>query len=255
MSEPNQPVDDASMTPDTEAASEQAAENAAAENAAPEAVASEAVASEAVASEAAASQEGAKAKPRVHPKDVVARFAAAWPEGFTTDPKAVKPLTVGVLKQILANRPAELDGLNSQAIRAGMKYYASRMAYHIAVLNHTHRVDLAGEQAEEITDDMRTHAQEQLDAIKALRAEKSGKAEGDKPKKKGGGTRRKPAPRDGESAEGRSAGGRRKKNPQRSSDRRRHEAGGRGQSAEAPKMDENLSMEEKLARLAERFGK
>jgi ProP effector len=239
MSEPNQPVDDASMTPDTEAASEQALESNAAENAAPEAT---------------ASQEGAKAKPRVHPKDVVARFATAWPEAFSTDPKAVKPLTVGVLKQILANRPAELDGLNSQAIRAGMKYYASRMAYHIAVLNHSHRVDLAGEQAEEITDDMRTHAQEQLDAIKALRAEKSGKADGDKPRKKGSGPRRK-GPRDGDAAEGRSTGGRRKKGPQRSSDRRRHEAGGRGQAAEAPKMDENLSMEEKLARLAERFGK
>lgn len=241
MSEPNQPVDDASMTPDTEAASEQALESNAAENAAPE--------------EAAASQEGAKAKPRVHPKDVVAQFAVAWPQAFSTDPKAVKPLTVGVLKQILANRPAELEGLNSQTIRAGMKYYASRMAYHIAVLNHTHRVDLAGEQAEEITDDMRTHAQEQLDAIKALRAEKSGKADGDKPKKKGNGPRRKAGPRDGDAAEGRSTGGRRKKAPQRSSDRRRNETGGRGQSAEAPKMDENLSMEEKLARLAERFGK
>jgi len=188
-------------------------------------------------------------KKRVHPRDVVARFAAAWPQAFSTDPKAVKPLTVGVLKQILANRPAELDGLNSQAIRAGMKFYASRMAYHIAMLNQTHRVDLAGEQAEEITDDMRQHAQEQLDAIKALRAEKAKQSgEGDKAKP----SRRRPRKAGGAEAKGE---GRRLRKPAKARNAQQASSGGSSRRKQAENDGPELSLDEKLAKLAEHFGK
>lgn len=274
MSDPKQPADEASISTEAEPKTQSAETSAPATDAAAPGAAStaEAAGTEQKSPAEAADKERA---PRVHPRDVIARFAAAWPQAFSTEPKAVKPLTVGVLKQILANRPSELDGLNSQAIRAGMKFYASRMAYHIAMLNHSHRVDLAGEQAEEITDDMRTHAQEQLDAIKAQRAEKGGQkgkrsgrradegdqagdeAKGDSRGDSRGDSKGRPRrARKGDRGESRGEGGRPRK-PAKSRDGRSRQQSGRDDASRQLPRDEGpeLSLEEKLAKLAEHFGK
>ena len=206
----------------------------------------------------------AKAK-RVHPREVVERFAAVWPQAFTAEPREVKPLTVGVLKQILSERPEGLDGLNSQAIRAGMKFYASRLSYHIAMLNHSHRVDLSGEQAEEITDDMRQHAQEQIDAIKAQRQKKqaekeaTGEANGEKPARR---PRKPRPPADGEPARtgnkprrgDRNARNRTTGGPKSGSASRQGRSARQEPSSAPRESVAGLSMEEKLARLAQHFG-
>lgn len=114
----------------------------------------------------------ASTKKRVAPQAIVAQFIAAWPLAFFNDPRAVKPLAIGILKHMLANRPAELDGLNSHAIRAGIKFYTSRLSYHYGVRHNAHRIDLAGEPAEAIDDAARAHAEAQIAAITAARAAK-----------------------------------------------------------------------------------
>src|SRR5690554_2294162 len=131
-----------------------------------------------------------KKKPRVHPRDAIKQFAAAWPEAFSTDPKAVKPLAIGILQQILAERPPELDGLNSRAIRTAMKFYTSRLSYHFAMKEAEHRVDLKGEPAEPVDDKARAHSEEQIKAIHAQRdakrAAQAGKESGKEPGKEAG---------------------------------------------------------------------
>ena len=188
-------------------------------------------------------------KPRVHPRDAVKQFAAAWPEAFSEDPKQVKPLAIGILQKILADRPAELEGLNSREIRTAMKFYTSRLSYHYAMKNAEHRVDLQGKPAEPVDDKARAHADEQIKAIHAARDAKRAEqgedenGEGKKPRKprKAGNKPRKERRSEGNAAKPRS-------DKRRSQPRREKE----------PQPDpalQNLSLEEKLDRLAQRFGK
>jgi len=175
-----------------------------------------------------------------HPREVITQLAEAWPAAFFRDAREVKPLAIGVLKQMLANRPESLEGLNSQAIRRGVKFYTSSIAYHRAMLTASHRVNLDGSQSDEITQDMREHAQQQLAAIprpeRKPRAKKSVEGEGEGRRRRGG-----------ERAGKKGA-------EQRASSRRR--PGGKPASPRAPAAAAKqpaLSMEDKLAQLARHF--
>ncbi|MGE4355955.1 ProQ/FINO family protein [Halothiobacillus sp.] len=219
------------------------------------------------------------AKKRVPPQEVIARLVAAWPSAFFAEPRSVKPLTIGVLQQILANRPAELDGLNSHAIRTGIKFYTSRLSYHYGMVHNTHRITLAGEPAEEVDDKAREFAKAQIVAIKqqrearqkASQAEQNPEdaasgaqaadesAEGKKPSRSK--QARKPRPANGSEGKGRDAdagtpSGQRPRRPRRDQARppRSDKPVASATQAAAP-ATENLSMEEKLARLAQHFGK
>ncbi|WP_298218774.1 ProQ/FinO family protein [Halothiobacillus sp.] len=223
------------------------------------------------------------AKKRVPPQEVIARLVAAWPSAFFAEPRSVKPLTIGVLQQILANRPAELDGLNSHAIRTGIKFYTSRLSYHYGMVHNTHRITLAGEPAEEVDDKAREFAKAQIVAIKQQRearqkaSQEENKAaqnpadaasgeqstdestEGKKPPRAK--QARKPRPATGSEGKGRDAdagasSGQRPRRPRRDQARppRSDKPVAPGTQAAAP-ATENLSMEEKLARLAQHFGK
>ncbi|MFP4640405.1 MAG: ProQ/FINO family protein, partial [Guyparkeria sp.] len=188
-------------------------------------------------------------KPRVHPRDAVKQFVAAWPKAFSEDPKEVKPLAIGILQQILAERPPELEGLNSKAIRTAMKFYTSRLSYHYAMKNAEHRVDLKGEPAEPVDDKARAHADEQIKAIHAARDAKraeQGEDENGEAKKPRRPRKAGNKPRKERQAEGKAAKPR--------SDKRR----GQPRREKEPQPDpalQNLSLEEKLDRLAQRFGK
>ncbi|WP_158611855.1 ProQ/FINO family protein [Guyparkeria sp. SCN-R1] len=200
-------------------------------------------------------------KPRVHPREAVKQFEAAWPEAFSSDPKQVKPLAIGILQQILADRPTELDGLNSKAIRAAMKFYTSRLSYHIAMKNAEHRVDLKGEPAEPVDDKARSHAEEQIKAIHAARdakrAEQGETEEGGEKKPR---RSRKPAGKGPRKAANGGQGDKGDKprsgqeGGKRRTDRRPNKSGEQRKSEQADPALKNLSMEEKLDRLAQRFG-
>ncbi|MGC9457287.1 MAG: ProQ/FINO family protein [Halothiobacillaceae bacterium] len=214
--------------------------------------------------EAAESGEAAgKRKKLPHPREVIDRLAEAWPEAFSRDPRAVRPLAIGILKQILADRPQALDGLNSQAIRRGVKFYTSSIAYHRAMLTATHRVALDGSQADEITEDMRAHAREELERIPKPARKSRGKSEpeGESTESRPRRNRRRRG-RDDSGAEGprgdrpprrarsdRSAGG--KGNGPGSS--RPPQADGSAKEMAKSPAQEPQTMEEKLARLARHF--
>ena len=191
-------------------------------------------------------QKPAGKKPGVHPRDAVKQFAQAWPEVFSADFKNVRPLAIGILQDILKQRPAELDGLNSKAIRTAMKFYTSRLAYHHAMLKHEHRYNLDGSEAEAIDDGARTHAQEQIEAIQKARAERQKQQTDD------------------------NADGKKPRDPREKTRRlqrkTRAKANGKTKSSGKPRTttaasstnneaNAHLSMEEKLDRLAQHFGK
>lgn len=215
------------------------------------------------------------AKKRVPPQEVIARLIAAWPQAFFSEPRAVKPLTIGVLQQILANRPAEFEGLNSHTIRTGIKFYTSRLSYHYGIVHNTHRITLAGEPAEEVDDKAREYAKAQIVAIKQQRAARQaaqnptdtpaeaeagrGVTEDKKP------ARAKP-PRQSRLADGADRTGRVEQAGESSDSRPRRPRRDQARPPRAAKPSaasnqgaapaaENLSMEEKLARLAQHFGK
>ncbi|QGT79278.1 hypothetical protein GM160_10480 [Guyparkeria halophila] len=203
---------------------------------------------------AVASESNQPKKPRVHPREAIKQFEAAWPEAFSSDPKQVKPLAIGILQQILADRPAELDGLNSKAIRAAMKFYTSRLSYHIAMKNAEHRIDLKGEPAEPVDDKARGHAEEQIKAIHAARDAKRA----EQGETEDGGEKKPRRPR---KAAGKPSGPRKgaKSAPRGDGGKRRSE--GRPSKGDKPRKEnqpdpalKNMSMEEKLDRLAQRFG-
>ncbi len=231
------------------------------ESAPAEATPEEANPAEATPTETAPTEGNQPKKPRVHPREAVKQFEAAWPEVFSSDPKQVKPLAIGILQQILADRPAELDGLNSKAIRAAMKFYTSRLSYHIAMKNAEHRVDLKGETAEPVDDKARSHAEEQIKAIHAARdakrAEQGETEDGGEKKprrsRKPAGKGPRKAANGGQGEKGDTAKSGQEGSKRRGS-RQPNKSGEQRKSEQTDPALKNLSMEEKLDRLAQRFG-
>lgn len=230
-------------------------------------------------------------KKRIAPQAVVARLVVAWPQAFFNDPRAVKPLAIGTLQQILANRPEALEGLNSQAIRTGIKFYTSRLSYHYGMVNTTHRITLSGEAADEVDEKAREYAKAQIIAIQQQRAAQRA-AQNPPPADMGeSGPDGEPMPRParskrpfkkrspqtsaGSGGDSAQDGGTDQvvnspaantRPPRASGERSRpkgDQAGRRSASAERPSTERaapsaaepKLSLEEKLARLAEHFGK
>jgi len=234
----------------------------------------EAVTAEAVAEQTPAAEEaGEKSKAR-HPRTIVARLAEAYPNAFSTDGRKVRPLAVGILKELQAAREGQGQGegqregesqgevegghgLSMQDLRRALRYYTQGAAYHRAVARGDARVNLAGESVGEVTEDQKAHAEAKLaelapklpkrperPARKAAEGE-GGEAQAERPHRP-----RKPS---GPRGEGRAEGQGEGRKPRR-------EAGApRPPRAERPARKEEpaapvLSAEEKLNLLLEKFG-
>ena len=137
-----------------------------------EAVTAEAVAEQTPAAEGA----GEKSKAR-HPRTIVARLAEIYPKAFSTDGRKVRPLAVGILKELQAAREGQGQGqregesqgavevghgLSMQDLRRALRYYTQGAAYHRAVARGDARVNLAGESVGEVTEDQKAHAEAKL---------------------------------------------------------------------------------------------
>lgn len=215
------------------------------------------------------------AKKRVRPQEVISRLIAAWPLAFFSEPRSVKPLAIGVLQQILSDRPAALDGLNSQAIRSGLKFYTSRLSYHYGMVHNTHRITLTGEPADEVDDKAREYARAQIVAIKQLRDARQaaqnppateGEEQGTDDASQG---KRQPRAKQGRKPRAARGAERVKRDENTGEPSGRQSRRSRRDQPRTPRADkleivgsqadgqkaENLSMEEKLARLAQHFGK
>lgn len=75
--------------------------------------------------------------------------------------KDPKPLKIRIWQDILGNmkRESSSDQPSSMSVRQALHHYTCNLLYHQAMLNNSHRIDLEGQTADEITDQARTHAQ------------------------------------------------------------------------------------------------
>ena len=95
-----------------------------------------------------------------------------WPAAFPFKFRLVKPLKVGVLKEIAAR-----TGWSYPYASGVLKGWKLRSAYCEAVLRHDRRVNLDGEEvAETVDEEARTLARKQLAAIAARKARQQEKA-------------------------------------------------------------------------------
>lgn len=74
------------------------------------------------------------------------------------DPKLLK---IGIAKDIseAMKREPSSDQPGPMSVRQALHHYTCNLLYHQAMLNNSHRIDLEGQTADEITDQARTHAQ------------------------------------------------------------------------------------------------
>lgn len=158
----------------------------------------------------------------LHPRDVIAKLAEVYPQTFFSDGRQVRPLAIGIVRDLLAEREEKLPGLSARVIRRALRFYTSAAAYHRAVIKDLPRVNLQGEEAGQTSDEEKAYAQEKLDAIP-------------KPKRK----QDKPAPARKSKPKGRKAGKPRPA-PEKKKDK-------------DSKDKEEKPMEDKLAALAEKF--
>ncbi|MFZ5467539.1 MAG: ProQ/FINO family protein [Pseudomonadota bacterium] len=123
----------------------------------------EAVTAEAVAEQTPAAEEAGEQPKARHPRTIVARLAEAYPNAFSTDGRKVRPLAVGILKELQAAREGEGGhGLSMQDLRRALRYYTQGAAYHRAVARGDARVNLAGESVGEVSEDQKAHAEAKL---------------------------------------------------------------------------------------------
>ncbi|MEW6445523.1 MAG: ProQ/FINO family protein [Pseudomonadota bacterium] len=229
----------------------------------------EVVTAEIVTEETAAEETGEKAK-ATHPRAIVARLAEVYPNAFSADGRKVRPLAVGILKELQAAREGEGGhGLSMQELRRALRYYTQGAAYHRAVARGEARVNLVGEAVAEVTEEQKAHAEAKLvelapklpkrperPARKAAEGESGGGlgGEGERPRRP-----RKPS---GPRGEGRGEGrgpSRGEGQPRQDGQPRREGGASRPPRAERPaRQDEPaapaLSPEEKLNLLLEKFG-
>lgn len=199
--------------------------------------------------------EAATASKAHHPRTVITRLAELYPNAFFADGRKVRPLAVGILKELQAAREGEAGhGLSMQDLRRALRYYTQGAAYHRAVARGDARINLTGEAAGEVTEEQKTHAEAKLAEL-APKLPKLPKREPRKPAEGGEGERprraRKPS---GPRGEGRGEGGRGE-----GKGKPRREGAPRPQRTDRPaRQDEPaapaLSPEQKLNALLEKFG-
>jgi ProP effector len=92
-----------------------------------------------------------------------------------------KPLKVGIFNDI-AEAISDEDPVSKTQIRHALRRYTNSWRYLEAVCKGSARVDLQGNDVEELTDEHKSHAQQQLDESKARFAEKKKAANKEKDK-------------------------------------------------------------------------
>ena len=205
-----------------------------------------------VAAEASA-DEAAKASSKAHhPRTILNRLAELYPNAFHADGRKVRPLAVGILKELQAAREGEAGhGLSMQDLRRALRYYTQGAAYHRAVARGEARINLAGEAAGEVTEEQKAHAAAKLVELEPKLPKREPRKpvegeEGERPRRA-----RKPS---GPRGEGRGEGGR-----GQGKGKPRREGAPRPPRTERPARQEEpatpaLSPEEKLNALLEKFG-
>ena len=102
----------------------------------------------------------------------------AFPQCFNL--KAPMPLKVGIAKEVmekwvyLSSLPYDQQPPSRLDVRQVMGWYTRRFLYHKSFETATHRIDLDGKEAGEITETEKEYARERVNAIKTLRKARTG---------------------------------------------------------------------------------
>lgn len=95
--------------------------------------------------------------------ELLATLTEKFPAAFPADPKAIRPLKIGIHQDLKAALP-EVD---RKALRQAMSYHTRRLAYLRAVERGGERIDLNGNPVEPVTPGQQVHATEKLKEAKA----------------------------------------------------------------------------------------
>ncbi len=118
--------------------------------------------------------ENEKQKRAQRTREFLAQLAQRYPHCFTRDPKAVRPLAIGIqhkLREELAADEAFKDTPN-WLIRQALALYTRSGAYLNALIEKRTRINLDGSDAGEVTDQQQAHARERMEELKKRRAER-----------------------------------------------------------------------------------
>lgn len=107
------------------------------------------------------------------------QLAEKYPAAFPRDPRAVKPLKVGIHQDLRAALPEVSHGV----LRKALSHHSRRLAYLRALIRGGDRVDLQGQPVEPVTPEQQALAAEKLKEAQAhLQAKKAAPAPAESPK-------------------------------------------------------------------------
>jgi ProP effector len=99
---------------------------------------------------------------RTSTKELIAYLAEKYPACFSIE-GAAKPLKIGIFQDIAAQLTDD-DNLSKTRLRQALRHYTSSWRYLKSIKLGVHRIDLSGEQAEEIDKEQADHASKTLKA-------------------------------------------------------------------------------------------
>ena len=112
-------------------------------------------------------------------KEVLLWLCETFPKTFSvSDPK---PLKTDILKDIFTALPEDKE-ISRKPIREVISSYVKRGAYHRALIQSTHRLDLGGRPVQDIDPVHKTYAQEIVDARQMKKLKKQAKRKENKEK-------------------------------------------------------------------------
>lgn len=119
-----------------------------------------------------ANSENEKRKRAQRTREFLDQLRERYPNCFTRDPDAIRPLTVGIqhtLRAALAEDEAFKETPN-WLLRQALAFYTRSGPYLRAVVEGRPRIDLDGREVGEVTEQQRDHAKAQLEQLKQRRA-------------------------------------------------------------------------------------
>ena len=120
---------------------------------------------------ASASQPPLKAQSQALLKQLMEVYPAAF---IPFSERIVKPLKLGIHKDL---KPIVMEwGFEPAALKIALSLYTRALRYQVALLKESHRVDLKGEPAGDISDANRETARAQIKVIKEKRKQQPAKA-------------------------------------------------------------------------------
>lgn len=125
-------------------------------------------------------------------REFLSLLAERYPQCFTRDPNKLRPLAIGIQKDLRRELDADPDLKETPnwLVRQALALYTRSISYKRAILEGRQRINLDGSDAGEIGEQEKAHASTELEKQQALRAERQREREQQRPRRR---PRRQPA--------------------------------------------------------------